>query len=150
MRKDRINSTRYYIAATLFFLSAIINFAGGNHNSTAVGCLCLGSTFLCLGSAKRGNAQLNQLKSCVNCQTNLNLTKGKSCMVKMLKQETLKQVRCCHCLSVLEYDYIEDLFCDDIRYDSSLKSSIYSWYINCPKCGHKIKVKESGNSYIRM
>jgi DNA-directed RNA polymerase subunit RPC12/RpoP len=63
-------------------------------------------------------------------------------MIKIIKDNTLKQVMCPRCTSLLEYDGIKDPFCDDIRYDSTLKSSIYSWYINCPKCGHRIKVEE--------
>ena len=62
-------------------------------------------------------------------------------MVKMIK-EGKKQVMCPHCCSILEYDCIEDPFCDDIRYNDKLRTSIYSWYINCPKCEHKIKVEE--------
>ena len=62
-------------------------------------------------------------------------------MVKMIK-EGKKQVICPHCCSTLEYDCIEDPFCDDIKYDTKLRASIYSWYINCPKCEYKIKVEE--------
>lgn len=63
-------------------------------------------------------------------------------MIKVVKDNTTKQAVCSRCISVLEYDSIKDPFCDDIQYNEKLKASIYSWYINCPKCGQKIKVEE--------
>ena len=63
-------------------------------------------------------------------------------MIKVLKDRTIKQVTCPRCRSILEYDFIHDPFCDDIRYDKKKGVSIYSWYINCPKCNQKIKVDE--------
>ena len=50
MRKNKNKSTLFYVSAVLFNLAAILNFVGGDHNSMAVVWLCLGSTFLCLGS----------------------------------------------------------------------------------------------------
>ena len=49
MKKDKISTILYYVTAILFYLSVIINFAGGNSNSMAVIWMCLGTTFLCLG-----------------------------------------------------------------------------------------------------
>ena len=64
-------------------------------------------------------------------------------MIKILKQgNTLRQVGCWHCFSMLKYDCIQDTFCDDIKYNEKLKCSVYSWYIKCPKCGCRIKVEE--------
>lgn len=51
--KDNKNNkkihTLYYFSAVCFYIVSIINFIN-NNNSTAVVFLCLGSTFLCLGS----------------------------------------------------------------------------------------------------
>lgn len=63
-------------------------------------------------------------------------------MIKVVKEGMLKRVTCSHCNSLLEYDGIQDPFCDDIRYDVNLKTSIYSWYIECPVCSWRIKVEE--------
>ena len=49
MKKDKVSATLYYVAAVLFNLAAIINFASSNSNSPGVVCLALGSLFLCLG-----------------------------------------------------------------------------------------------------
>ncbi|MBQ2865842.1 MAG: hypothetical protein IJE90_04925 [Clostridia bacterium] len=50
MKNLKVSSTMFFIAAVLFNLAAVITFFSGNHNSTAVIWLCLGSTFLCLGT----------------------------------------------------------------------------------------------------
>lgn len=63
-------------------------------------------------------------------------------MIKVIRKGDLRRITCCGCNSYLEYDAIQDTFCDDIRYDSKLRKSIYSWYIHCPECHYKIKVKE--------
>lgn len=57
---NKITSTLLYVSASLYYLSAIINFAVGNHNSTAVLWLCLGSTFLCLGSVYSKKSEENK------------------------------------------------------------------------------------------
>ena len=49
MKKDKISATLYYLAAISFYITAIINFSGGNNHSMSVIWICLGSTFLCLG-----------------------------------------------------------------------------------------------------
>lgn len=63
-------------------------------------------------------------------------------MVKVIKTGVLRQITCSHCASLLEYDGIQDPFCDDIRYDSELKTSIYYWYIKCPECGSRVLIEE--------
>lgn len=50
MENYKVSSALFYITAVLFYLAAIINFASGNHTSTAIVWLSLGSSFLCLGS----------------------------------------------------------------------------------------------------
>ena len=49
MKKYKIAATICYVAAISFYITAIINFSGGNNHSMAVIWICLGSTFLCLG-----------------------------------------------------------------------------------------------------
>lgn len=63
-------------------------------------------------------------------------------MIKVIRKGDLRRITCYRCNSYLEYDAIDDTFCDSIRYDSELRASIYSWYIRCPVCYSKIKVKE--------
>ena len=63
-------------------------------------------------------------------------------MIRIIKNNRLRQTICSRCFSKLEYDHINDSYCDDIQYNSKLKTSVYSWYINCPQCGHKLKVEE--------
>lgn len=58
MRYDKISSILFYIAAALFYLAAIV-YLVGRDTSTGIVWLCLGSTFLCLGSAKRQKSQKN-------------------------------------------------------------------------------------------
>ncbi len=43
----------FYLGGLLFFLVAALNFFTGENHSTAVGWLCLGSAFLCLGYSQR-------------------------------------------------------------------------------------------------
>ena len=53
MKQSKINkicSVCNYIAALLFYISAIINFADEKNTSMGIVWLCLGSTFLCLGA----------------------------------------------------------------------------------------------------
>ena len=50
MKKYKLTSTLFYVAAVLYYLAAIITFVSGNNNSTGIMWLCLGSTFFCLGS----------------------------------------------------------------------------------------------------
>ena len=64
-------------------------------------------------------------------------------MVKLIEDNSNKQVVCSHCKSLIEYNCVEDPFCDDIRYDEKKRVSVYSWYIRCPKCNTRIKVKEN-------
>ena len=49
--KEGINKPiLFYIASVLFFIASAIGFTSGNENSMAIVWLCLGSSFLCLGS----------------------------------------------------------------------------------------------------
>ena len=50
MKKYKLISTLFYVAAVLYYLAAIITFVSGNHNSTGIMWLCLGSAILCFGS----------------------------------------------------------------------------------------------------
>lgn len=63
-------------------------------------------------------------------------------MIKLVKDNSIRHVICPKCRSEIEYDCVQDPFCDDIKYNQGLKASVYSWYIRCPKCGHRIKVDE--------
>lgn len=53
MKKERNRSALFYIASVLFFIASAISFASGNENSMAIVWLCLGSSFLCLGSTHK-------------------------------------------------------------------------------------------------
>ena len=54
-------SILFYIASVLFFIASAIGFTSGNENSMAIVWLCLGSSFLCLGSThkKKENNKTN-------------------------------------------------------------------------------------------
>lgn len=43
----------FYLSGLLFFLAAALNLVTGEHHSTAVMWLCLGSAFLCLGASQQ-------------------------------------------------------------------------------------------------
>ena len=52
--KKGINkSILFYIASVLFFIASAIGFTSGNESSMAIVWLCLGSSFLCLGSTHK-------------------------------------------------------------------------------------------------
>ena len=53
MKKGINKSILFYIASVLFFIASAIGFASGNENSMAIVWLCLGSSFLCLGSTHK-------------------------------------------------------------------------------------------------
>ena len=57
MKKYKLCATLNYISSTLFYLAALINFIWADQHSMGVMWLCLGSTFLCLGTlcAKKKN-----------------------------------------------------------------------------------------------
>ena len=59
MKKERNKSVLFYIASVLFFIASAISFASGNENSMAIVWLCLGSSFLCLGSTHKKNNKTN-------------------------------------------------------------------------------------------
>lgn len=56
MKTYKVSAILSYIASILFYLSAIIHFAGADRSSGMIG-LALGSTFLCLGSGYAGKAK---------------------------------------------------------------------------------------------
>ena len=53
MKKGINKSILFYIASVLFFIASAIGFTSGNENSMAIVWLCLGSSFLCLGSTHK-------------------------------------------------------------------------------------------------
>ena len=53
MKKGINKSILFYIASVLFFIASAIGFTSGNENSMAIIWLCLGSSFLCLGSTHK-------------------------------------------------------------------------------------------------
>ena len=53
MKKGINKSILFYIASVLFLVASAIGFTSGNENSMAIGWLCLGSSFLCLGSTHK-------------------------------------------------------------------------------------------------
>ena len=53
MKKGIRKSILFYIASVLFYIASIIGFINGDANSMAIVWLCLGSSFLCLGSMHR-------------------------------------------------------------------------------------------------
>ena len=50
MKKETKKSILFYAASALLYMASLISFISGNDNSMAVVWLCLGSSFLCLGS----------------------------------------------------------------------------------------------------
>ena len=61
MKKGINKSILFYVVYVLFFISSAIGFMSGNDNSMAIVWLCLGSSFLCLGSThkKKENNKAN-------------------------------------------------------------------------------------------
>lgn len=61
MKKLKKKLSLFYIASFFFYIASIIGFVSGNSNSMAVVWVCLGSSFLCLGSAheKKENDETN-------------------------------------------------------------------------------------------
>ena len=57
MKKEKVKSTLFYLAAALFYVAAIIGFAGIRENSMSFFWLCMGSVFLCLGTRFKQNDQ---------------------------------------------------------------------------------------------
>lgn len=53
MKKGINKSILFYIASVLFFIASAIGFTSGNESSMAIVWLCLGSSFLCLGSTHK-------------------------------------------------------------------------------------------------
>ena len=53
MKKGINKSILFYIASVLFLVASVIGFTSGNENSMAIIWLCLGSSFLCLGSTHK-------------------------------------------------------------------------------------------------
>ena len=53
MKKGINKSILFYIASVLFLVASAIDFTSGNENSMAIVWLCLGSSFLCLGSTHK-------------------------------------------------------------------------------------------------
>ena len=53
MKKGINKPILFYIASVLFFIVSAIGFTSGNENSMAIVWLCLGPSFLCLGSTHK-------------------------------------------------------------------------------------------------
>ena len=53
MKKGINKSILFYIASVLFFIASAIGFTSGNESSMAIVWLCLGFSFLCLGSTPK-------------------------------------------------------------------------------------------------
>ena len=53
MKKGINKSILFYIASVLFFIASANGFTSGNESSMAIVWLCLGSSFLCLGSTHK-------------------------------------------------------------------------------------------------
>ena len=53
MKKGINKSILFYIASVLFFIASALGFTNGNESSMAIVWLCLGSSFLCLGSTHK-------------------------------------------------------------------------------------------------
>ena len=68
MKKGINKSILFYIASVLFLVASAIGFTSGNENSMAIIWLCLGSSFLCLGSTykkKENNTDDKQVPACI-------------------------------------------------------------------------------------
>ena len=61
MKKGINKSILFYVVSALFLIASAIGFMSGNDNSMAIVWLCLGSSFLCLGSThkKKDNNKAN-------------------------------------------------------------------------------------------
>lgn len=53
MKKGINKSILFYVVPVLFFIASAIGFMSGNDNSMAIVWLCLGFSFLCLGSTHK-------------------------------------------------------------------------------------------------
>ncbi len=53
MKNKKTNTTLCFVAAALFFVSAILSLFTSSSISSAIVWLCLGSAFLCFGSAQK-------------------------------------------------------------------------------------------------
>ena len=62
MKKHIISAILYSVAAILSYISAIIYFAGENSKYLAGIWICIGSTFLCLGSSYSKKSKENKDK----------------------------------------------------------------------------------------
>ncbi len=50
VKKSKNKSSLFCIASFFFYIASIIGFVSGDSNSMSIVWLCLGSSFLCLGS----------------------------------------------------------------------------------------------------
>lgn len=50
--KKEIKSILFFLVAALFYVAAIIGFAGKTQNPMSFFWLCMGSVFLCIGSSR--------------------------------------------------------------------------------------------------
>ena len=63
MKKGINKSILFYIASVLFFIASAIGFTSGNESSMAIAWLCLGSSFLCLGSTHKKKETIQMINN---------------------------------------------------------------------------------------
>ena len=63
MKKGINKSILFYIASVLFLVASAIDFTSGNKNSMAIVWLCLGSSFLCLGSTHKKRKTIQMINN---------------------------------------------------------------------------------------
>ena len=63
MKKGINKSILFYIASVLFLVASAIDFTSGNENSMAIVWLCLGSSFLCLGSTHKKKETIQMINN---------------------------------------------------------------------------------------
>ena len=63
MKKGINKSILFYIASVLFLVASAIDFTSGNENSMAIVWLCLGSSFLCLGSIHKKRKTIQMINN---------------------------------------------------------------------------------------
>ena len=62
-KRDKQINLYFYIASVLFFIASAIGFTSGNESSMAIVWLCLGSSFLCLGSTHKKKETIQMINN---------------------------------------------------------------------------------------
>ena len=63
MKKGINKSILFYIASVLFFIASAIGFTSEDESSMAIVWLCLGSSFLCLGSTHKKRKTIQMINN---------------------------------------------------------------------------------------